>query len=176
MIQFFIEGQPCGQPRPRFARGRAYLPKTSKRKDGTRVPLPIWGWKEAIEKAAKTVLPKRPFAGPLWVGITLYFARPDSHKRLGKFHAPGDIYVFKKIDVVDYILRQDAPTFHTSRPDRDNCDKPILDVLTDIGFWQDDAQVVDGFVRKYYSFGKVGAFVQIARPKPPDAGLVRMEV
>jgi Holliday junction resolvase RusA-like endonuclease len=40
---------------------------------------------------------------------------------------------------------------HTSKPDRDNCDKVVLDALTQIGAFKDDAQVAAGVIEKWYA-------------------------
>lgn len=130
-IQFFVTGEPKAQPRPRaFARkfgdkwqARVYDAKTAE------------GWKSLVADAAKRNRPASPFAGPVIVHLVFWMPRPKSHYRSGK-HAGN--------------LREDAPFFHTSKPDRDNLDKAVLDALTQLGFWKDDAQVCDGSLRKLY--------------------------
>lgn len=42
-------------------------------------------------------------------------------------------------------------TYKTTKPDCDNYVKEIKDVMTDLGFWNDDNQVVDLRVIKYFS-------------------------
>jgi Holliday junction resolvase RusA-like endonuclease len=39
----------------------------------------------------------------------------------------------------------------TTRPDTDNLEKMLKDVMTDLGFWKDDAQVCNEIVRKLYN-------------------------
>jgi len=56
---------------------------------------------------------------PLRVSITIYFPRPKSHFKTGRNAN---------------IMRDNAPVWHTSKPDRDNCDKAIMDALTNLGF------------------------------------------
>jgi hypothetical protein len=74
--------------------------------------------------------------GPVRVDLCFYFARPKSHFRTGKFAG---------------VLRDDAPKWHTTKPDRDNLEKAVLDALTQVGgFWQDDSQVCAGSVTKRY--------------------------
>ena len=41
--------------------------------------------------------------------------------------------------------------YKTTKPDCDNYVKELKDVMTDLGFWVDDAQVVDLHVVKYYA-------------------------
>jgi len=79
--------------------------------------------------------PERPFDCPLRVDITFYFARPKNHYRAGRY--AGE-------------LKSDAPIWHTSRPDRDNLDKFILDAMNGV-FWQDDSIISDGRLRKFYN-------------------------
>ena len=58
-----------------------------------------------------------------------------------------------------------GPFYCITKPDRDNLDKAIMDTLTDIGMWVDDALVCDGRIRKFYH-GKedqAGAFVKITK-------------
>jgi len=43
----------------------------------------------------------------------------------------------------------DGVAYHDKRPDVDNLTKLVLDVLTKLGFWRDDAQVVTLIVRKH---------------------------
>ena len=38
-----------------------------------------------------------------------------------------------------------------TRPDTDNLNKMLKDVMTDMGFWKDDALICDEFIRKVYS-------------------------
>jgi len=47
-------------------------------------------------------------------------------------------------------LEQNAPTFHTSKPDRDNVDKAILDALVSCGVLSDDKIVCGGQIWKRY--------------------------
>lgn len=142
-ITFFVPGVPKAQPRPRaFARkfgskfsARVYDPGTAE------------GWKSAIAVAAKPFLPTEPLAGPLRVDVTFIFPRPKSH-----FRSTGE-------------LKQTAPDWHTSRGDRDNLDKAVLDCLTQLGMWKDDGQVCSGTIRKHYALSRFtlsGASVTIS--------------
>ena len=40
------------------------------------------------------------------------------------------------------LKKQKVPAWKTTRPDLDNLEKGLLDVMTDLGFWNDDAQIV----------------------------------
>ena len=128
-ISFFAPGLPRPQARPRaFARkfgniwqARVYNASTAE------------GWKSCIAIAARPHLPVTPLQGPLRVDVDLYLPRPKAHYR-----SNGE-------------LKSNAPIWHTSRGDRDNFDKAILDCLTEIGMWKDDGQVCCGEVSKIYT-------------------------
>ena len=73
--------------------------------------------------------------GPLYVEQHYRLPRPKKHYR-----SNGE-------------LRADAPDFplgkHTG--DRDNYMKDTQDVLTELGFWIDDSQIVDGRETKFWA-------------------------
>jgi Holliday junction resolvase RusA-like endonuclease len=131
MIEFFAIGEPKGQPRPRaFARkfgdkwaARVYDAGTAE------------GWKGQVALVAKPFLPPAPIDRPLRLTMHFYFPRP-------KFH-------FGTRKGVQY-LKPDAPMYHTGKPDFDNTAKAVSDALTQIGFWRDDALVVQCLVTKCY--------------------------
>lgn len=128
-LSFFASGTPKGQPRVRaFVRGShagVYDPGTAD------------DWKSCVVLAAKQAIAGdavRPvFTGPLRVDLVVVFARPKSH-----FTSNG-------------FLKPTAPVWHTGKPDRDNLDKGILDALTQIQMWPDDAQVCAGGVTKRFA-------------------------
>lgn len=41
--------------------------------------------------------------------------------------------------------------YKTTRPDTDNLQKLLKDVMTDLGFWSDDAQVASEIVEKFWA-------------------------
>lgn len=41
--------------------------------------------------------------------------------------------------------------YKTTRPDTDNLQKLLKDVMTNVGFWEDDAQVASEIVEKFYA-------------------------
>jgi len=125
-IVFTVAGIPKGQPRARAF----YKPGLGVRMyDAGQAE----GWKGEVALAARLFVPATPITGPVSVDIALRFPRPKSHYRTGK-HA-GE-------------LRPDAPIWHTAKPDRDNAEKAILDCLTRLAIWRDDAQVCCGQVTK----------------------------
>lgn len=84
-----------------------------------------------------------PLQGPLCVNLTFYFPRPKGHLRTN-----GE-------------LKPNAPKWHTTKPDRDNSDKAVLDALTNLGIWGDDKQVCDGRIRKLYAEKTFGCLIEI---------------
>lgn len=70
--------------------------------------------KEAIAWQLKPYAPKDPLTGPIYVKIEWRFELKRCKKRAWK----------------------------VTRPDLDNLEKGLLDVLTDLNFWNDDAQIV----------------------------------
>lgn len=139
----FVYGEPKGQPRPRaFSRGgkaRVYDPGTAE------------GWKSAIAEGFRKWLPPSPLAGRVSVEIKAAFARPKGHwKKDGRTLAKG------------------APLDHVQKPDADNMAKAVLDALTTIGMWQDDAQVNPLIVsRSWAAAGE--ASVTLVRVSQPHA-------
>lgn len=135
-LTFFVTGDPKGQPRARACRRGAF--------SGVYDPGTADAWKWAVRAVAQDAWDKAKFTGPLCLNLTFYFRRPKGH-----FRSNGQ-------------LKDTAPSFHTSKPDRDNLDKAVMDALTTLGVWDDDCQVVEGRIRKLYSSdGTTGAWVEI---------------
>jgi len=79
--------------------------------------------------------PDKPFDEPLKMVLSFGFARPKSHYRTGKNAG---------------ILKDDAPSWHTQKPDADNLVKFVCDALNGI-YWRDDSIVCCLTVIKYYT-------------------------
>ena len=121
-IEFAIPGRPQHQVRHRDrAGGRGKFD-------------PCRRAKRQFALLARWWAPPVPLAGPLQVDMVFYFARPKSHYRTGRYAGQ---------------VKATAPLFHTSRPDRDNLEKFVLDALAGL-FWTNDARVCDGRSRKLY--------------------------
>jgi len=138
LLSFWCDGLPVAQPRVKATSfggfTRVYNPSTAK------------GWKTVVTIAAKGSWKCEPFEGPLCVDLTFWFPRPQSHYK-GKAK----------------VLRPSAPIWHTTKPDRDNLDKAVMDALTQAGIWRDDKQVCDGRIRKMYCEpGNEGCQVEIS--------------
>ncbi|MCE5277175.1 MAG: RusA family crossover junction endodeoxyribonuclease [Planctomycetaceae bacterium] len=133
-----IEGLPKGQPRH-----KPYAMKMGDKWVGRVHPDPgaggkIDSWRDSVTLAAQNS-PRRPLvplSGPIRVDLVLLLPRPKGHYGGGRNAQ---------------VLKGSAPAWCTAKPDRDNAEKLILDVLTKLRYWLDDKQVCAGEVRKYYA-------------------------
>lgn len=147
MISFFVPGHPKGQPRPRAFAKRYGSTWTARVYD----PGTAEGWKSCVALAALPHL-RGKLAGPLMVTLEFRLARPKAHLKSNG------------------LLRPDAPAYHTSKPDADNLAKAVLDALTQLGAWPDDATIAELHVRKTYADGEPGCQIGIGacwRPAQP---------
>lgn len=130
-ITFYAQGVPKGQPRPKaFARGgiaSVYDPGTAE------------GWKGQVALAARPYLPSQPLDVALILHLEFYFPRPKGHYIAGK---------------PERGIRPTSPGYLTGKPDADNAAKAIMDALTTLRMWRDDAQVAHLIVRKLYDDGR----------------------
>lgn len=124
LIRFEVVGSPKGQPRARACRRGSHA--------GVYDPGTADGWKSLVAYAARPHLPPEPISGPVDLSIVFRFERPKKHVRKS-----GE-------------LRPDAPSFHTSKPDRDNLDKAVMDSLVQCRLLADDCCVVTGRLTKLY--------------------------
>ena len=125
-----VTGDPKGAKRKR---SMAFMRKNGK--PGVRVYSDTKGteytWREQIALALSNYAPEQPIAGPIRISWIASFRRPKSHCGTGRNEGK---------------LKPKAPRYwHTQKPDRDNLDKVVLDVLKDYGFFdKDDCQVCSG--------------------------------
>lgn len=124
MIEFTVYGEPVAQGRPRFTARGGF----SKAYD----PEPSREYKQYVKLMASQNRPHTPIEGP--VSLTLIIYRPLLKSMSKK----------KKAAAVAGTLRP------IKKPDVDNVAKGIMDAMTGI-IWQDDKQVVDLHVTKFYS-------------------------
>jgi Holliday junction resolvase RusA-like endonuclease len=129
-------GEPKGQPRP-----RAFYNKRLGRA-AVYDNASAEGWKGMVALAARPHLPSSPIESPVRLAVTFFFPRPE---RLMRKKDPA------------------GPIPHTAKPDADNAAKAVMDCLTQIGMWKDDALVVSLVVEKNYAAkGQAsGALIQI---------------
>ena len=131
-----IPGTPTPQPRAKATtfggRTRIYTPMTRKGQDGKRRSNGVAEFK-ALAKlvAANTFGDGAPLTGPVRVDCEFVFPRPLN-------------MIWKRKPMVR------VPK--TTKPDRDNLDKMILDALTGVVF-RDDNQVWDGTITKLIGAG-----------------------
>lgn len=52
-------------------------------------------------------------------------------------------------------------TYKITRPDCHNMNKLLFDVMTDLGFWHDDAQICSEHIEKFWTTAVTGIFIQI---------------
>lgn len=69
-------------------------------------------------------VPERPLKGPVWLGVKWCF--PIKGK-----HVDGE--------------------YKITKPDTDNLNKMLKDVMEDLGYWQNDAQVASEHIEKFWA-------------------------
>jgi Holliday junction resolvase RusA-like endonuclease len=123
MIQFFVEGDPKGQPRPRATmRGHhagVYDPGTADE------------WKDAIVFRWIQSGIRDTITAPVRLIIEFRMPRPS------------------RFTTVKGREQRRIP--HTGKPDADNLAKSSMDALTRAGVWKDDAQVYRMEILKMYA-------------------------
>lgn len=139
MIRLLITGDPgtiTAQQKGINWKKRAFYTKTAVKAERTRMKrnLHVWiprpgGGGDFVRM--KTLFPS-PFIGPVHVSV--------------KF-----IFPFTQDQARRHVAQLGDPAFETGhgvRPDFDNSLKLLLDVLTELNFWTDDAQIDDANVHK----------------------------
>jgi Holliday junction resolvase RusA-like endonuclease len=133
-IEIYVPAVPVAQPRARatFRGGYAnvYTPSTVGTGDNKR-PHPIHAFKATLRMAASDAYSGPPLSGPLRIDVLLVFPRQKNK-------------VWKNKPMSRYP--------HTEKPDRDNCDKAVLDGLKGIMF-VDDCQAFCGTIEKWRASG-----------------------
>ena len=135
LYDLFVHGEPKGQPRPRAF---AFHGKARVYDPGT-----AEHWKSQIALALPNVILK--YSGPVRVSLSFYMPRPKHH-----FTKAG-------------LLKPSSPFAYAKKPDADNLAKAVLDALTTLGAWDDDAQVATLLIEKWYPVvGNVpGCFIKV---------------
>ena len=111
-------------------------------------------WRSDCKAFAMSAMAGRPlFTGPLHLTVAFYMPRPQKHYRTGK-HA-GE-------------LRDDAPYYHTSKPDVTKLLRSLEDALTGV-CWADDSTIAWQKAMKVYCHdGVTGARVEIKALEDSD--------
>lgn len=91
------------------------------------------GWENTLKRHLIKHVPEEPMKGALYLGVVFGFSTCDK-KKIGKWK--------------------------TTRPDTDNMIKTVKDVLTRLGYWEDDSQVVFETCRKMWT-EKAGILITI---------------
>lgn len=88
--------------------------------------------------------PDEPMEGPLSLTVTWFFPYRKSEKKS--------------------LVREEKIIPHTVRPDLDNLEKSLIDTLTKLQFWRDDAQVCAKLTKKYWApKGKIYLKIESAK-------------
>lgn len=136
-----VPGTPVAQPRTKAALVRGFV--------RVYTPGKANSWKDTIAHFAQATVAEKGWQKPdrsigLCVDIDFHFPRPS-----GSGYRKSSLWKFTK-------------------PDRDNLDKAVLDGLTWSGIIHDDAQVVDGRIRKLIDDDWHGAVIRISPAESPD--------
>jgi len=100
-------------------------------------PKGVGPWKESLAAYCSQNRPSDPIEGPIRLDVSFFLPRPKNMKS-----------------------RMDCEP-HIKKPDSDNLLKAVMDSMNDI-FWNDDSQVCDVRVRKFYAEGgKEGALITL---------------
>lgn len=141
-LTFTVTGTPRPQPRPRKVRGRWVSTANP------RAQL----WRDGVERVCRAALqnygaplPLYPKGQAVMVSMTFMFAAGTATDRIGRPH--------------------------THKPDRDNLEKLVLDVMERCGVYRNDSQVSRGPIEKIWSV-KPGVVVTVepdqVTPQLPD--------
>lgn len=125
-IRIHVPAVPVAQPRARATaiNGRPRMYEAKKEHA-------IHAFKSTVRMAARQAYSGAPLEGPLKVDATFVFPRPGRLR---------------------WKTRPMPREPHASKPDRDNCDKAILDALKGLAF-VDDGQVCAGQIEKWIAAG-----------------------
>jgi crossover junction endodeoxyribonuclease RusA len=102
---------------------------------------PIFYRTDKLKQARKTIIthlkpfkPKTPLVGPIELKVIWQFPKGKRHKHY---------------------------EWRVTKPDTDNLQKMLKDCMTEVGFWNDDAQVVVEHVEKLWSDEPTGIAIEI---------------
>ncbi|MCR5333287.1 MAG: RusA family crossover junction endodeoxyribonuclease [Bacilli bacterium] len=90
--------------------------------------------KEQLKKHLRPLVPKSPLMGPLKLTVSWLFPKGTKHKHM---------------------------EYRSTKPDTDNLEKLLKDCMTQLHFWEDDAQVAIEHVEKVWSDEPTGISIEI---------------
>lgn len=125
MIKVIVPAVPIAQPRARASTFGGHV------RIYTPTKHPVTAFKATVRMAFQQAYQGPPLTGPLRCSLTFVFPRPQA-------------MIWKK--------REMPRVWHPKKPDRDNCDKAVMDALKGIA-WIDDAQVCAGEILKFIASG-----------------------
>lgn len=99
----------------------------------------VKSWRQDVRDAAIATAEEAGWQaarGPITVDIICYLARPKGHYRTGRY---AD------------LLPDVAPTFHTTKPDKNKLERATNDALTSSGVIIDDSNIVGGSTWKQFA-------------------------
>jgi crossover junction endodeoxyribonuclease RusA len=102
-------------------------------------------WRATVRLAASEAYDGPLLTGPVRLDVLFMMPRPKKHFRTGKQAG---------------VLRDDAPYYHTSKPDRTKLLRATEDALKGV-LWGDDSQVCLGDTTKAYG-EKPGAYITVS--------------
>lgn len=121
-LAFNVFGSPAAQGSKRYV-GRGITIESSKK---------LKPWREAVRAEAAKVAEARgevsPLDKPLYVKMVFTFGRPKGHYRTGRNA---------------HLLRDNAPSRPSGKPDLCKLSRSTEDAITDAGVWRDDSRVVE---------------------------------
>ena len=142
-LRFRVTGEPGAQGSKRHV-GNGIMVESSKK---------VAPWRQDVVTAAEKAMAEQGWQPLPQVRAVIVFGfrRPKSHYRTGRFST---------------VLRDDAPYWHSNKPDGDKLARSTLDALTTSGVIGDDCQVVQLLADKIWidAARPTGAFVILAAP------------
>jgi len=125
-----VLGEPKAQKRHRHtARDRNGKPMKF-----VRTYDPSAAGKQSLRELVQSQAPDKPLTGPLRVDCFFFYGHLKGHYGTGRNAGK---------------IKDSAPTWKSTKPDRDNSDKFVLDSLDGV-FFLNDSQVCDGRIMKRY--------------------------
>lgn len=137
-IVFCVPAVPVAQPRQRHRIVSTKLGGTFV-SNYTPTKAPVNAFKATVRLAAATTHYGRPLEGPLRLDAEFVFPRPSNLR---------------------WKRRAMPRQRHWKKPDRDNCEKALLDAMRGLMFL-DDAQVCDGSIQKWIAAGDEQPHVKV---------------